>query len=359
MTRGALATSLFLFLVGLVCDPSWAYRDAFTPEQKAQLAKIQTVLLEVVALTDAGKAEAGPLTEVVTRRMEELNYTVVTAPSQPHDVVLKVKCEQRKTWEGTTTMGSDADLPDSPSRVWKGPACQINYLLQGVKIKWQKEVRTDFEDAVEAAKAANAGDPGQFAMNKLQGLLEKYDFPVLLAGEWGHSERLLQVLDAPETREHRKLKVIAILGEMLADNAMPMLKQVLKDKDLAKQAAVAMGNIGKESIPVLIDILKNSKDSELQAAAAKGLGQVGALHGDPRIVPPLLEMLDAPGIDMAVQTEIAWALGKLPDRRSLKPLRDLDHKLLKIRDPGNKEFQTLKEAVMWSIKQCDMDGHIS
>ena len=25
-----------------------------------------------------------------------------------------------KTWEGTTTMGSDADLPDAPSRIWKG-----------------------------------------------------------------------------------------------------------------------------------------------------------------------------------------------------------------------------------------------
>jgi hypothetical protein len=61
-------------------------------------------------------------------------------------------------------MGSDADLPDSPSRVWKGPACQFNYFLGGTKIKWQKEIRTDFEDAVAEAQKANVGDPGAYAM---------------------------------------------------------------------------------------------------------------------------------------------------------------------------------------------------
>jgi hypothetical protein len=289
-----------------------------------------------------------------------LDYTVTTDPSQPHDVVFRVKCEQRKTWEGTSTMGSDADLPDSPSRVWKGPACQLNYLLGGTKIKWQKEVRTDFEDAVPAATAAKASDPGLYAVGKLRELLEQYDFPVLLSAEWGQDERLLKLLDKPGTSELRKLKVISLLGEMMTDEALPRLKEALKDKNLAKQAVLAMGNIGKDGIPILIDMLKNAKDPELQAAAAKGLGQVGSVHGDSRIIPPLLEMLDAPGIDIRVQTEIAWALGKLPDKRSVQPLFALDRKLTKItNEMADPQTKKLKEAVFWAIKQCYTEDQYS
>ena len=351
---------LAMFLMLLSEQSLFAYRDYFTPDQKAQLAKVQTILVEALALTDKGSVEASPIRDVASRRLQELGYTVTTDSAAPHDVVFRVKCEQRKTWEGTTTMGSDADLPDSPSRVWKGPACQLNYLLGGTKIKWQKEVRTDFEDAGAAATAAKAEEPGQYAMTKLKGVLEQYDFPVLLAAEWGQADRLLKVLDESGTHELRKLKVISLLGEMLADEALPRLKEALQDKQLAKQAVVAIGNIGKDGIPILINMLKHAKDPELQAAAAKGLGQVGGVHGDARIILPLLEMLDAPGIDIRVQTEIAWALGKLPDKRSVEPLFALDRKLQKIRnDPPDPLIKKLKEAVFWAIKQVYTEDQYS
>jgi hypothetical protein len=357
MVRVLLVASLLMVLLE---GTGLAYRDYFTTDQKAQLLKVQKVLVEAIALTDKGAADAGPIKEVATRRLQELGYAVTTDASQPHDVVFRVKCEQRKTWEGTTTMGSDADLPDSPSRVWKGPACQLNYLLGGTKIKWQKEVRTDFEDAGPAATAAKADDPGQYAIAKLKGVLEQYDFPVLLAAEWGQADRLLKMLDESGTNELRKLKVISLLGEMLADEALPRLKEALQDKQLAKQAVLAMGNIGKDGIPILIDMLKHAKDPELQAAAAKGLGQVGGVHGDARIIPPLIEMLDAPGIDIRVQTEIAWALGKLPDKRSVEPLFALDRKLQKIRnDPPDPQIKKLKEAVFWAIKQVYTEDQYS
>ena len=118
--------------------------------------------------------------------------------------------------------------------------------------------------------------------------------------------------------------------------------------------------MGKEGIPILIDILKHSKQPELQAAAAKGLGDVGNTHNDSSVVPPLLEMLDAPGIDITVQTEIAWALGRVPDRRSVQPLFDLDKKLQKIRkDPPDPQIKKLKEAVFWSIKQVYTEDQYS
>ena len=52
-------------------------------------------------------------------------------------------------------------------------------------------------------------------------------------------------------------------------------------------------------------------------------------------------------------TEVAWSLGKMPDKRSIEPLYALDRKLQAIRDPENIKLKKLKEAVFWAIKQCD------
>jgi hypothetical protein len=351
--KHAILTAAIVSAGLLQVEPTWAYRDYFTPEQKEQLAKIQTVLVEAVALTDKGSVDAGPIREVAVRRLSEIGYTVTTDASKPQDVVFKVKCEQRKTWEGTTASGGDADLPDSPSRVWKGPACQLNYLLGNMKIKWQKEVRTDFEDAIDAAQKANAGDPGDYAMQKLKERLEVYDFPVIVSAEWGHPDRLIKLLDDPATKQTRKLKIISLLGQMMDDKALPKLREALQDKNLAKQAAESLGNIGRDGIPLLVEIMAQSSDIELQAAAAKGLGQVGGLAGDASIVPPLLVKLQDPKTDWVVLTEVAWALGKIPDKRSIEPLYALDRKLQAIRDPEDMKLKKLKEAVFWAIKQCD------
>ena len=251
MMRVALLLSILAFIfVALPSPPSWAYRDYFTAEQKALLDKIQTLRIETIALAAEGTVDAAPITEVVARRMGELGYTVVREADKPHDAVVKVKCEQRKTWEGTTSAGGDADLPDAPSRLWKGPACQMTYRLGDMKVKWQKEVRTEFEDAAQAAQSAHAGDPGTYAMGKLRDMLETYEFPLLLAAEWGQPERLLKLLDRSDTPQARKVKIISLLGEMQADEALPRLKEVLKNRDLAKQAIGAMGNLGKEAIPL-------------------------------------------------------------------------------------------------------------
>lgn len=342
-----------LLISCLVASSALAYREYFTPEQKTQREGIRTILVDAIALTDKGKVDTGSLAEVVSHRLSELGYTVVLTQTEPHDVVFRVKCEQRKTWEGTTAGGGDADLPDAPSRLWKGPACQLTYVLGGLKIQWQKEVRTEFDDAVTAAQVAQASDPGLYALSTLKEMLKQYEFPLLLAAEWGHVERLLQLLDAPETSQARRLKIISILGDMQADDALPTLKEALKDRNLAKQALVAMGNLGKDGIPILIEVLHSSVQPEIQAAAAKGLGQIGGLAGDASVVLPLLEKLQDPNTDWVVLTEVAWALGKIPDKRSIQPLYDLDKKLQAIHDPENMILKKLKDAVFWSIKQCD------
>jgi HEAT repeat protein len=230
----------------------------------------------------------------------------------------------------------------------------MTYLLGDMKVKWQKEVRTEFEDAEQAARAANAGDPGIYALGTLRDMLESYEFPLLLAAEWGQSERLLKLLDRSDTPKTRKVKIISLLGDMQADKAMPKLKEVLRDRDLAQQAIGAMGNLGKEGIPLFVEIMDTSSDLEVQAAAAKGLGQLGGMHGDASVVPPLLAKLKDPKTDWSVLTEVAWALGKIPDKRSVQPLNELDKKLQSIRDPENVPLKKLKEAVFWASKQCDL-----
>jgi hypothetical protein len=351
--RIVLLSVLALSFVLLTAPLSWAYRDYFTAEQKALLEKIQTLRIEAIALADQGSLDATPLTELVARRMGELGFTVIRDAGKPHDAVLKVKCEERKTWEGTTAAGGDADLPDAPSRLWKGPACQMTYRLGDMKVSWQKEVRTEFEDAGQAAQSAKAGNPGVYAMGKLREMLEGYEFPLLLAAEWGQPERLLKLLDRSDTPQARKFKIIALLGEMQADEALPKLKEALKDRNFAKQAIGAMGNLGKEGIPLLVDIMNTSPQLDLQASAAKGLGQLGGMHGDASVVPPLLAKLEDPKTDWSVLTEVAWSLGKVGDKRSVQPLYALNKKLYAMRDQENVQLKKLEEAVFWAIKQCD------
>lgn len=348
---------IIIVLVAISLD-SEARRDVLSTEQKAQLAKVQDVLVETMAMTDQGPADAGPLAETVARRMQALGYRVVTDPQQPHDVVLRVKCEEHKVWEGTTPSGGDADLPDSPSRVWKGPACQLVYLLQGKKLGWHKEVRTDFLDAREAAAAAHVENAGAFALAKLRERLEEYYFPVLLSAEWGQEGRLLKRLDEPTVSPALKAKIIAQLGDMFSTEAVPRLLAALHDQDatIAKAAALALGTIGeKQSVSALIEVLRTAGNPELQAAAAKGLGQVGALHGDFSIIPPLLDALKSDHI--IVKAEAAWALGKLPDKRAYEPIYALYRTLQTMSADGGRaekeQISRLKEALNWSLKQVD------
>jgi len=94
-----------------------------------------------------------------------------------------------------------------------------------MKIKWQKEVRTEFEDAVAAAQAAHAADPGVYALSKLQEALEKIRVPLLLAAEWGHPDRLLKLLDSADTSQTRKIKIISLLGKCRPTKRCPNSKR--------------------------------------------------------------------------------------------------------------------------------------
>lgn len=358
---GTGSLSIMLLLVFLTSD-GLARRTYFTPEQKAQMDNIQTIWLNVLALTERGKGNGEPIQKIVQQRLEQLGYKVVTSRDEPSDVMVSVKCEEQKKWAGTTRSGGDADHVDAPARLWRGPACLFSYFLDGRDMGWYREARTSFEDPAEVAKDEKSGP---FAMEKLAERLQEFDFPVLIAAEWGHDSRLLQLLKDPQTTNKRKLKILSLLPDVGSADAIPYLKDMMNDKALAEEAIVALSASGSEAIPLLTEIFQTNDDPSLRAAAAKGLGEVGAHSGDPSITPPLLDYLKenlkvmktSADINFPILTEVVWSLGKLRNERTIPPIRELEKKVWLIYDTS-KEMSELREATNWTVKQVDMDGQI-
>lgn len=345
-------------VIGLLTAEAEARRASLTESERQALEKIQKVQIQALVLTDQGQEDATAIRDLVGKKLEEFEYEIVKEPTDPSDAVFRVKCEQRKTWEGTVAAGGDADLPDSPSRVWKGPACQLRYLLDGKPMAWAKEVRTDFEDALKAANEAGERDPGAFAIARLQQQLEKYEFPVFITTEWGQEERLLKMLQKPDLTSSRKIALIQALGDLFAGSAVPHLKPLLKDPDVevAKTAIIALGNIGhRESIAMLVDVLQTGSP-ELQIQACSGLGKVGALHGDATVIPPLIHAMETG--DIKLQTAAVWALGQLPDRRAFEPLLKLQASMgdKRVADRESPEGK-LYDALHYTLKQIDGIEH--
>lgn len=350
----------------ILVPESPARRTYLTAEQKQRLQQAQTILLTTLALTEKGRTDSTALRTLVSRRLKDVGYSVVIDRTQPHDVEFKVKCEERKTWTGTTAEGGDAELFDAPARLWKGPACLLTYVLNGRNLGWYKEVRTTFSDSLQAAERAGADDAGAYALSQLTERLSQYDFPVLIAAEWGQPHRLMNLLDAPRTPKIRKLFILSTLSEIEADVALPQLTELMKDKDLAQEAVEALKGIGENSIPLLTDLFQSSTQPAIQSAAAKALGDVAGASGNPAAIPPLLDYLknalkhfNSPAdINFPVLTQVVWSLGKLRDETSLEPMAELNRKVWLIND-NSKEMGALREAANWTYKQLDLDGHVS
>lgn len=335
-------------------DAVEARREILTAEQKQRLRRVERVLIEAIALTDRGHADPTQLLGVVRTRLSGLGFAIVDDAREPHDVTLRVKCEERKTWEGPVRSGGEADQPGAASHRWRGPACQLTYSLDGRRVGWRHEVRTPREDLDETSRPAPVEDPGAEALAALADGLRVDPFPLLLAAEWGQTERLLRVLDDPETSPAQKLTVIALLGKSFAVEAIPHLGRALHDADpaVAKAAALAIGALGAgDGIPLLLDLLETGTPA-LRAAAVKGLGRLAPLHPHVDIVPALLEAL--PNEPVPVQVEIVRALARTTDRRALSQVRRLNASVQALSGAEvTAEIKELKRALGILLDQYD------
>ncbi len=366
MKKHASGILVCVCLVALAVD-SPARRTHITDEQRTQLAGIKTIYLNVIAVTEGGRVPPDGLLTTVKTRMEDIGYAVVTDPKEAHDVEFRVKCEERKRWAGTTRSGGDAELADAPARLWKGPACLFGYRLNGRDLGWYKETRTDFADAYAAARDANAEHSGRYAMEQLNLKLREFDFPVMAATEWRHTDRLARLLEDQETDQRRRLRILATLSQIRSKQAFPHLVTLARDEhaEYAEEAIIALAGVGSSATPILTEIFITTKHSHIQAAAAKGLGLIGAHTGDPAITPPLLEYLNAnlenmersSDIDFPVLTEVVWSIAKLRNEKSIQPIEQLNIKIWLIRDTSD-AMKKLREAANVATKMVDLDYQI-
>lgn len=324
-------TLLFLgsIIAAGVPDVTQARKELLTTGEKDLLHHAEQIHIEALALTSHGPLDASGATRAVAARLERLGYRIVADGAQPHDVTVKVKCEELKTWEGTGRSGGDADMVDAAVRLWKGPACQLTYRFGTRWADWRHEVRAPFSNPQEAARQAGQADAAFYAIAALTQQLQTDPFPYLLAADWGQSSRLILALDESGATATQKQTVIGLLGQMIAVDAIPRLTALLKDPDPAvvQSAATALGTIGhEECIPALLALFKTGTPDHHRAAAA-GLGRLAPLHPTSDIVPTLIAAL--PVESVANQIIIARALGKTTDRRVLTPLRTLHRSMLK------------------------------
>ncbi|MFO0775826.1 MAG: HEAT repeat domain-containing protein [Nitrospiraceae bacterium] len=329
ITSGLL-TTLLLVAPSQQAD---ARRELIPDEAKARLRQIQHIHLDTLALAGSGITDSSAIAAAVAQRLTTIGYVVVGA-ADPHEATVKVKCEEHKTWEGTTRSGGDADAPGSTARLWRGPACQVSYRMEGFQSDWRHEIRGEAAPSKGApptptqtattASAPPTTPTGAAAMALLIERIAQDLFPLLLTSEWGQSTRLLTILEAPNQAAATKTRVIELLGKMAATDAMPALARAIqaRDVDVAKAAAVAIGTIGgQDGIPLLLSLFKQGRP-ELHLAAAQGLGRLAPLHPQTDVVPELLAAL--PQATVPVQTEIVRALATTADRRSYDAIRRLN-----------------------------------
>ncbi len=348
--------AICFLLLTLNIDQAFSRQRALSPEEKIHFKQAQDISLISVALTEKGPVDSTDIQQVVSQRLQTFGYTIVREEEKSHDVVVKVKCEERKTRIGPSTYGGDADSLHGSSHSWNGPACQITYGMNGEQFAWRKEVRTDFEDAMAAAKKQNLPDAGKYALIELSKKLAQDDFPLLLTAEWEQADRLIKVMQRPEIDHKLKLKIIPLLGGTSDSSVLPTLTQALNDPVLAPTAAIALGQQGEQAQEILVTLLQTAETPELKVAAVKGLGEIATHSSNPSIFPHLVTALHKPDTEIPVKTEIVRALGKLGDQRAVAVLEKLNHEAWT--DPSSSpEMQELREALSWSLWQLNPDAH--
>jgi hypothetical protein len=346
-----------LFLITLSLAGNAESTELRQPKQELPgLETAQTLLIEAQMAATLDDGDQNLVLKIVGKRMEEMGYRVVGNAGSPHDVVIRVFCEAVLPKRGHSKASPPIHQMPFERMLNPEPPCSFQYLFEGEVVPWKRINHVVYTDGVQAAKriVRSRSIPTEKAF--IISFLEEYEFPLLLAAEWGHAGRLLQKFHAPGTPYVCQVKIISLFGEIEEPQGFPFLVQALREKDLVPDVARALGHFGEKARPYLVDLLKKSGRPEVQAAAANGLGRVGAMTGDTSSTLLLLEMLTRPATDIEVKTEIVWALGKAPDFAAYPVLAELEREVWLARS-SDPQLQQLRQAVNWSIREVRQGGH--
>ena len=349
-------TTIFLWLGWVLGMPGTLLGEppAVTNSSAVPLAQIQHVLIETLALTEKGLQDSATIHQVVSERLAQAGFTPVSDANTPHDITVRVKCEEQKTWTGPSKHRKGSHPSAAASRLWKGPACHISYHQQGQPALWSWEVRTPFEDPRQAAKAAGATNAGLYALQELQAQLTQDEFPLYLAAEWGQTDRLVHLFQQTTDQLDRRRLILQLLGPMNSPAALSTIEEATKNPELATTAIAALGDQGEVAISTLVNILNTSKSQEEQLTALKGLGEIATHSAIPTLYDVFIQQLQSQ--DPRMQTIAVRGLGRLGDLRAITPIEALN--LQAWSNPSTHEnIQALREALNWSLFQLAPSSH--
>jgi hypothetical protein len=327
---------------------------AVTSTPAVPLEQVQHVLIETLALTEKGVQDSSILQQVVSERLAQAGFTPVHDINTLHDIIVRVKCEERKTWTGPSKHRKSSHPSAAASRLWKGPACHISYRYQGKPAIWSWEVRTSFEEPRKAAKAAGAPNSGMYALQELQTQLAQDEFPLYLAAEWGQTDRLIHLFQEATNQLDRRRLILQLLGPLASPTVLSTIQEATQDPALALTAIAALGDQGEVAIPSLVNILDTSASPEQQLAALKALGEIATYSATPRLYDVFVQQLQSQ--DPRMQTIAVRGLGRLGDLRAITPIKTLN--LQAWSNPStHSDMQELREALNWSLFQLDPSSH--
>ena len=155
-------------------------------------------------------------------------------------------------------------------------------------------------------------------LTRLVGLLKDKDVRREAAYALGNigSERAVELLIPllSDKDEDVRWAAVVALGRTGSERAVEPLITLLKDEDVRRAAAVALGNIGSErAVDHLIPLLSD-KDEDVRRAAAEALGDIGSERAVDHLIPLLEDEYEY------VRREAAFALGKIGSDRAVEHL---------------------------------------
>lgn len=350
-----LSSSYTTLLLGVWCVLSLsshlqAKPPAISSTSTVPLQEVQKVLVETLALTERGLQDSTPIQKIVMERIAHVGFTPVSDANIPHDILLRVKCEEQKTKTGPSKHRKGSHPSAAASRLWNGPACHISYRYQNKPALWSWEVRTPFEDSRQAAKASGAKNSGLYALQALQNELAKNEFPLYLTAEWGQTERLIHLFQEETDHLDRRRLILQLLGPLTSPTALSTLEEATKNPDLTVTALAALGDQGEVAIPSLVNLLNSSENSDHRLATLKALGEI-ATHSTPTVLYDVfIKQLDSPNPRM--QTIAVRGLGSLGDLRAIASIENLNTKAWS--NPStHADMEALRETLNWALYQLD------
>ncbi len=314
------------------------------------LNEIQHVLITTLALTERGLQDSTAIHDVVSTRLNQAGFSPVTDAKMPHDVIVRVKCEERKSKTGPGKHRKGGHATSTGSRLWQGPACRISYRQPGKPNLWSREVRTVFEETREAAKAANATNSGLYALQELQAQLLKDDFPLYLAAEWGQTNRLITLFKQAADQLDRRRLILQLLGPLNSPSALTTIQEAAQDPALTSTAIKALGDQGEVAITALIEVLNTPGDQDQHLAALQAISKISTHSASPALFELFVQQLQSP--DPRMQTIAVRGLGSLGNQQAVDPINRLNVQAWS--NPStHPDMRALREALNDTLYQLD------